>query len=117
MIAHPDLSFGTRLKRHRAAAGLSQEELAERAGLGVRTISNLERGVSRWPYAGTVALLAEALGLDEEARAALEAAARRLPDAGVDDAAALVASAASVGTPSLPGYLTALIGRECDEAA
>src|SRR5215469_13994683 len=36
--------FGELLLRHRLAAGLTQEELAERAGLGRRSIQSLERG-------------------------------------------------------------------------
>src|SRR5947209_2906721 len=45
-------SFGALLQRHRLAAGLSQEELAERAGLSRRGISDLERRERRrrtWP--------------------------------------------------------------------
>ena len=37
-------AFGLLLRRHRTAAGLSQEELAERAGWSRRAISDLERG-------------------------------------------------------------------------
>ena len=37
--------FGAVLRRHRLTAGLSQEALAERAGLSVRGLSDLERGV------------------------------------------------------------------------
>ena len=54
-------SFGQVLKRLRLAAGLTHEALAERASLGARTISDLERGVSRVPRADTLALLIEAL--------------------------------------------------------
>jgi transcriptional regulator with XRE-family HTH domain len=39
-----DVSFGELLRDHRRAAGLTQEELAERAGLSARSISELERG-------------------------------------------------------------------------
>src|SRR5215469_1754753 len=53
--------FGGRLRGLRKSAGLSQEELAERSGLNVRTISNLERGYSRWPYRDTLRRLADAL--------------------------------------------------------
>ena len=57
------LTFGTLLRRHRVAAGLSQEELAERAGVSRRSIGDLERGVARTPHRDTIALLIEALGL------------------------------------------------------
>ena len=59
----------------RLAAGLTQEGLAERAGLSARGVQDLERGVRTAPRAETVRLLAEALGLDAAARAALIAAA------------------------------------------
>src|SRR5919202_5303899 len=68
--------FGGLLQRHRQAAGLSQQELAERAGLSLRGIADLERGARRNPYPVTVRRLVEALGLDETARAALLAAAQ-----------------------------------------
>lgn len=68
------------LRRHREAAGLTQAELAERARLGVRTVSNLERGVNTSPYPSTVRLLADALGLSEPARRQLLAAAGRSKD-------------------------------------
>jgi transcriptional regulator with XRE-family HTH domain len=51
--------FGVLLQQCRLAAGLSQEELAERAGLSRRGISDLERGARRMPYAATVRRLAE----------------------------------------------------------
>src|SRR3712207_9240901 len=55
---------------------MSQEELAERARLSARAISDLERGVKRTPRRDTVQLLVEALGLSGEARAAFVTAAR-----------------------------------------
>jgi transcriptional regulator with XRE-family HTH domain len=70
-------NFAAMLRRHRAAAGLSQEELAERAGVSRRGISDLERGVHQAPYPATVRRLAEALGLTPEQRAALTTAAHR----------------------------------------
>ena len=41
---HNALNLGDRLRRHRLAARLSQDELAERAGVSVRCLSDLERG-------------------------------------------------------------------------
>lgn len=72
----PPRSFGALLRHHRILAGMTQEALAERAGLSARAISDLERGLSRTPQAGTLDLLTEALQLSVEERAAFEAAAR-----------------------------------------
>ena len=59
-------AFGELLRQHRLAAGLTQEELAERARISVRAISDLERGVRRAPHKDTLRLLAEALNLSED---------------------------------------------------
>jgi transcriptional regulator with XRE-family HTH domain len=56
-----DSTFGDLLRRLRTEAGLTQEELAERAGLSTRGISDLERGVNRWPFRATVEALIGAL--------------------------------------------------------
>jgi tetratricopeptide (TPR) repeat protein len=70
-------AFGTRLSAGRRSAGLSQAELAERSGMSVRAISNLERGRTRWPHPDTVHRLVDALELPGEARAEFGAAAGR----------------------------------------
>jgi transcriptional regulator with XRE-family HTH domain len=70
------IAFGPVLTRYRVASGLTQEELAERAGLSVRGISDLERGVNRSPRAHTVRQLADALQLSADDRASFERAAR-----------------------------------------
>jgi tetratricopeptide (TPR) repeat protein/transcriptional regulator with XRE-family HTH domain len=68
------LLFGARLRQARLAAAMSQEELAERSGLSVRTIQNIERGRTGRPYPQTRRQLVNALsagvgaslpGLDE----------------------------------------------------
>jgi transcriptional regulator with XRE-family HTH domain len=56
-------SFGEQLRLFRERIGLTQEELAERAGLSAQGISALERGLRRRPYLPTVRALAEALDL------------------------------------------------------
>jgi transcriptional regulator with XRE-family HTH domain/tetratricopeptide (TPR) repeat protein len=68
--------FGPLLRSRRQAAGLTQEELAAAAGLSARTVGDLERGSTGRPYPKTVALLADALGLDEADRAELADSAR-----------------------------------------
>jgi predicted ATPase/transcriptional regulator with XRE-family HTH domain len=65
------------LRRHRITAGLTQEALAERAGLSLRGLSDLERGARRAPYRDTAERLAAALELDGAERAALLMATRR----------------------------------------
>src|SRR5262245_56495591 len=90
--------FAALLRRHRAAAGLSQEELAERAGLSRRGVSDLERGARRSPHPATARRLAEALDLGLAERAALLACG---------SAGSVAVSAA----PSVPVPLTPFIGR------
>jgi predicted ATPase/DNA-binding XRE family transcriptional regulator len=68
--------LGQLLKQFRTAAGLTQEELAERAGISARTVSDVERGLRTAMYPDTARKLAAALGLDEDARDRFEAAAR-----------------------------------------
>jgi transcriptional regulator with XRE-family HTH domain len=79
MVGEQDLTFGSRLRGLREGAGLTQEELALRAGLSPRAISALERGERQRPYPHTVRTLAEALGLTEEERASLLATLQGAP--------------------------------------
>ena len=71
-------TFADLLQRYRRAAGLTQEELAERAHLSERGISNLERGVRRLPQRSTVACWRMRWACRRAERAAFEAAARGL---------------------------------------
>lgn len=101
--------FGTLLKRYRQAARLSQEALAERAGLSARAISDLERGINRAPRYATLELLANGLSLSGPQHDLLQAAAQ--PDlATIDDAPA---RASLVSFPASP---TRLIGRSPERA-
>jgi len=72
----PAAGFAALLRRLRAEARLTQEELAEAAGLSPRSISDLERGVSRTARKETARLLADALAMAGPARTAFVAAAR-----------------------------------------
>src|ERR1051326_8678287 len=70
--------FGVLLRGYRTAVGLTQEDLASRAGLSARAITDLERSVRRYPYPDTVERLGQALELNDAQRAELRAASRRL---------------------------------------
>jgi predicted ATPase/DNA-binding XRE family transcriptional regulator len=69
-------AFAALLRAHRIASGLTQEEFAARAGVGVRTLRDLERGRAR-PQRATVELLADALELRGTVRSEFTLAARR----------------------------------------
>lgn len=71
-----DDGLGGLLRRHRQEADLTIEDLAAASGVSDRGIGDIERGVSRGPQHRTVQALADALGLDVAARAALLRAAR-----------------------------------------
>ncbi len=98
-------SFGRRLRHLREAAGLTQEELAFRAGLTPNAVSGLERGNTRRPYPNTVRSLADALELSEVERASLIAAVPKRE-----------ATASEISSPvtgsTLPSPPTPLLGRE-----
>jgi transcriptional regulator with XRE-family HTH domain len=97
-------SFSERLRRLRETAGLTQEELASRAGLTAKAISALERGERRRPYPHTVRALADALELSEEERASLTEAVSRRDGGGEAPTPELREVATSLST--LPASLT-----------
>jgi transcriptional regulator with XRE-family HTH domain/tetratricopeptide (TPR) repeat protein len=105
-------SFGALLRHHRSAAGLTQEELAERAGLSRRGIADLERGARQTPYVATIERLAEALGLSKPERDALLAAgrARKLDTVDLEPPAADADKLAANG----PLYRRVFVGREAE---
>jgi predicted ATPase/transcriptional regulator with XRE-family HTH domain len=110
MVTQDAVSFGALLRRQRLAAGLTQEALAERAGLSAKAVSDLERDPARTPRLGTVTLLADALAAEPERRAELLAAAR--PASGQGQAAPDAAGpAAELSRRVMPRPLTPLIGR------
>lgn len=103
--------FGTVLKRFRIEASLSQEDLAERSGLSVRGISDLERGARTSPRLETVRLIAGALDLTSENRSVLLAAARPeiepVPSSSRD-----LANTRTLELPNPPLPPTRLVGRQ-----
>ncbi|MFM9106513.1 MAG: ATP-binding protein [Chloroflexota bacterium] len=99
-------SFALSLRTARYAARMTQAELSEASGVALRTISDLERGFSQRPRRDTVSLLATALGLDGEGRAAFAAAARARRGRPTGGAG-----------PAPPEFHGALVGRAAELAA
>ena len=119
MAEQPALGFAGLLRQLRAEARLTQEELAEAAGLSPRSVSDLERGINRTARKDTALMLVGALGLAGPARTMFVAAARgHVPAAEVLAAMsgqARAASPAAAGTQGsvhgFPLVLTSFIGR------
>jgi tetratricopeptide (TPR) repeat protein/transcriptional regulator with XRE-family HTH domain len=101
------VTLATLLRRLRADAGLTQEELAEAARLSPRSVSDLERGINRTARKDTARLLADALGLAGAARAEFEAVARGKAVPG-----AVRAGGAAAATRTLPRDVTSFTGRQ-----
>jgi predicted ATPase/DNA-binding XRE family transcriptional regulator len=98
--------FADLLRQHRLAAGLTQEALAERAGLSVNGIQRLERAPGN-PYRDTVQRLVTALSLSFDDQVAFRAAALPVPPRRREDG-----SRQLPGPADLPSSLTSFIGRE-----
>ncbi|MGV9386106.1 tetratricopeptide repeat protein [Nonomuraea sp. NPDC003707] len=75
---HPIITptFAEELRRHRRAARLTLEQLAEASGVSARTLSDMERGRSKGPQHRNVIALADALGLADAGRKQLIELAR-----------------------------------------
>jgi len=120
VVAEPRLSFADLLRQLRAAARLTQEELAEAAGISPRSVSDLERGINRTARKDTALLLADALNLTGPVRTAFVAAARgRAPAEEVLAArsgAAAGDGSAAAATRTLPRDIGSFTGREADLA-
>jgi len=122
MAQPPALEFAGLLRQLRAEARLTQEELAEAAGLSPRSVSDLERGINRTARKDTALLLAGALGLTEPVRALFVAAARGRGPAGDVLAArrrvprgrslGTVPGGAAAATRTLPRDLASFTGRQ-----
>jgi predicted ATPase/DNA-binding XRE family transcriptional regulator len=106
-------TFAALLRSHRLAAGLTQDQLAERADLSLRAIQNLERG-DRRPYPDTARRLTVALDLTGEDRATFERVARLGPRSRAEPPPL---SRGLTAPTNLPTPITACIGRELELSA
>lgn len=113
------MRFGAHLRALRRAAGLTQEALAERAGLTANGVSALERGARTRPYPHTARSLADALGLTSAEREAFMAAATRSGDEREPVTDSVVTPDRHSLPPAAPLPLTPteLVGREEEVAA
>jgi transcriptional regulator with XRE-family HTH domain len=120
VVAEPGLSFAGLLRQLRAEARLTQEELAEAAGISPRSVSDLERGINRTARKDTALLLADALNLAGPVRPAFVAAARgRAPAVDVleaRDGAESSRGSAAAATRTLPRDIGSFTGRAADLA-
>jgi tetratricopeptide (TPR) repeat protein/transcriptional regulator with XRE-family HTH domain len=110
-VAEPALRFAELLRQLRTEARLTQEELAEAAGVSPRSISDLERGINRTARKDTALLLADALSLTGQVRVLFVAAARGRAPATEVMSARRGASAATA-TRALPRDIGSFTGRE-----
>jgi transcriptional regulator with XRE-family HTH domain len=101
-----DTALGSLLRSHRRDARLTQEELAERAEISARTVSDVERGLRDGIYPDTANRIASALGMAAAERAVFVAAARGHRAGSRRDRSPRVPL-----TSPLPTPLTRLIGR------
>src|SRR5690348_2375600 len=109
-MSTPPATFSELLRQYRRLANLTQENLAERAGISTRSVSDLERAISRAPHTDTVELLARAFGLTGQERDTFLAVAHPSPTPSV------ASLSGPLELPPLPTALTSLIGREREEA-
>jgi len=100
-------TFGDLLRHYRQAAGLTQQQLAERAGLSVHGIQKLERGATH-PYRDTAQRLIAALQLEARDKSSFEAAVAPVRR----HSATPAAEPPLARRHNLPLSTTRLIGRE-----
>jgi len=118
-VTEPELSFAGLLRQLRAEAKLTQEELAQAAGVSPRSVSDLERGITRTAHKDTGVLLAGALSLPGPARELFVAAARgKAPAAEVLAARqkGVPGAFAAAATRALPRDIAAFTGRQAELA-
>ncbi|HEY1823296.1 MAG TPA: tetratricopeptide repeat protein [Trebonia sp.] len=118
MGAHPGQARpGEWLRQQRVAAGLTQEDLADRSGVSVRAIADFERGRTKRPYPSSVRALVRALGLPEEAGNELVARIRAGEGAGQGDPAAADAGDPLEGGVTVPRQLPTRVPHFAGRAA
>jgi predicted ATPase/transcriptional regulator with XRE-family HTH domain len=118
-------NFGALLRQFRLDAGMTQQDLAERANLSVEAIGALERGIRTRPQRETVALLGDALSLSPEREVLLRSVVRaghpprrRDHDGGPrpTQLRAVGPDTKRIANSNLPQPLTSFVGRQREVA-
>ena len=104
------MALSEMLAELRSGRGLSQEQLAEKSGISVRAIGDIERGTTRRPQRETLRALAGALSLPPEEREAFLRLARTAPPPDTR-------RRRTAARPALPAPVTSIVGRSDDLAA
>ena len=112
IVTETSTDFGVLLRRYRLAAGLTQEALAERAGLSVYGVQKLERGITH-PYRDTAGRLTEALELAPDEAERLRASVEPVRRRGTPNGQA----ASRERRHNLPLSLTSFVGHEQELAS
>src|ERR1051326_6465896 len=103
LVQHLEPELARTLKQFRLAVGLTQEELAEQAGVSARTVSDAERGLRSVLQPETARRLADALRLERDKLQRFVAIAR---------GHVVSAEAPASPGPGVPVALTPLLGRQ-----
>lgn len=115
-MSAPPTGFGATVRRLRVAAGWTQAELAERAGISERTVSDLERGLRGAVYPATARQLAAALGVNNADLPAFLAEARGQTD-GAPELGNQIGAVPGALRARVPAPLTRMLGRESELAS
>jgi transcriptional regulator with XRE-family HTH domain len=107
--------LGARLRARRKSGGLSQEQLAQRAGMSIRALRDIESGRTEYPHAGSLRRLADAVALQGEARAEfLELAQRPGPAVTMTPARVAASARVAVVPRQLPPSVRQFAGRTAE---
>ncbi len=105
--------FGARVRKLRVAAGWTQAELAERAGISERAVSDIERGLRGTVYPANARRLATSLGVENTDLPAFLSEARGRSEAATE-LGDEIGPVPSAHRARVPVPLTRLLGRQSE---
>jgi DNA-binding SARP family transcriptional activator/DNA-binding XRE family transcriptional regulator len=104
----PGSRFGALVRAYRRKAGLTQQELALKAGLSLGALRDIEQSRRRRPRLNSVIALANALGLDSERAASMVDAGRDVMSSQLPRRSGLTGNGGPIGTGQ--GLRLAILG-------